>query len=114
MCIIDFQFNLKSDVDANELSRLFDELAVPIYRKIPGCISANIYRLDPLGEMKPSEYSYAFIEVWEDTEANIKALNDRYIGLGDSELKRTGFYDRFGEMIEEACAARAKPIASGK
>jgi hypothetical protein len=90
-------------------------LATLVYLKISGCISANIYKYEPIGDNRAPEYDYAFIEVWESKEANMKALSDKYIGFGGSELQNTGFYDKLGTMITGVdIAARALPLGSGK
>jgi len=115
MCIVEVQFNLRPDTDAGEMARLFDELAVPIYRKIPGCISANVYKYEAIGDNRSPEYDYAFIEVWESKEANMKALSDKYIGFDGSQLQNTGFYNKLGALVTGIeIAARALPLGSGK
>jgi quinol monooxygenase YgiN len=112
MEIYESQFKLKPGVDNDEGIRLFKELAVPIYRKIPGCISATIFRYMPIGDTTP-EWDGAFVEVWESKEAHDKALSDRYIGSGeDNELAKTGFYAKVGQMIEKSSDALAIPVAS--
>ena len=78
-------------------------------------ISASICKYEPIGDYGVPKYEYALIEVWESKEANLQALSDRYIGLGDSELKRTGFYDKVGAMVTRiGIAVRALPLASTK
>ena len=37
-------YKYKPGVDANELNRLYNELAIPIIRKTPGLISVNNYK----------------------------------------------------------------------
>ena len=114
MWIFEAQFKLKPDADADEMMRLFKELAVPIYRKIPGCISASILKYTSDFGIPP-EWDYAFIDVWESKEANEKAVKDGYIGLeSNSQLARTGFYEKLQAMAEKSSMAFAEQVASSK
>ena len=113
MYIFEAQFNLKPDAVAEEMLRLFNELAVPIFRKIPGLISMSIYKYSVAGD-NPPEWEYAWVEVWESKEAHGKAIG-KYIGdVKNSELAKTGYYDKFLPMMEKYSMAFATPIASSK
>ena len=112
MEIYEEQFKLKPDADPDEGVRLFYELAVPIYRKIPGCVSATVFEYKPISP-NPIEYDGVFVEVWESKEAHDKALSDKYIGPGeDNELAKTGFYEKIGQIVERSSCALAIPVAS--
>ncbi len=113
MEIYEYQYKLKPGADRNEGLRIFNELAVPIYRKIPGCISAIVFEYKPIPGPNPIKYDYVFFEVWESKEAHEKAFSDKYIGIGeDSELAKTGFYEKIGQMIEEYSHALGTSLAS--
>ena len=113
MYIFEAQFKLKPDVDADEMFLLFSDLAVPIYRKIPGCISVNLLKYTGI-DNRPPECDYAFIEVWESKEANGKAMSDRYIATEDSQLAQTGVYEEFRAMVDKTSMANATPVVSSQ
>jgi len=46
MVINEFRYKLKPGADVDELLRLFNELALPVYSKIPGFISMGVIQLD--------------------------------------------------------------------
>jgi quinol monooxygenase YgiN len=114
MWIFEAQFKLKPEADPAEMVKLFQQLAVPIYRKIPGCISANIFKYTTDFNI-PSQWDYVFVDVWESKEANEKAVSDGYIGLeSNSELAKTGFYQKLGAMAEKSSMQFAELIASSE
>jgi hypothetical protein len=114
MWIFEAQFKLKPDADAGEMLRLFEELAVPIYRKTPGCISAEIFKYTADFGIPP-RWDYAFVDVWESKEANEKAVRDGYIGMeSNSQLAKTGFYQKLQAMTEESSMGFAELVASTK
>lgn len=113
MHIFEMQFKLKSQADEDEGLRLFKELAVPVFRKIPGLISVDFYKYSKVGEI-PLEWDYVYVEVWESEEAHKKA-EGKYIGIGtDSELAKTGYYDKAMPMMEKFAMAFATSIVSSK
>ena len=113
MRIFELQYKLKSGADIEELLSLFNEIAVPIYRKIPGLISATIHKYSSAAG-NPVEWDYVFVEVWESEEAHRAAVG-KYIGINTgSELERTGYYDKVMPSIEKYSMAIATPIASSK
>ena len=113
MYIFEFQHKLKSQADADEGIRLFKELAAPVFRKVPGLISVDIYKYSGVGS-NPPEWDYVYVEVWESKEAHANARG-KYIGMGtDSELARTGYYDKVMPMIEKSAMAFATPVVSSK
>ena len=113
MRIYEAQFKLKPSANEDELLSQFNEVWVPLYRKIPGCISANIFKYSRAGDSGP-EWDYAFVEVWESEEAHKKALSDKYIGSQDSELGRTGAYDKIRAMMDKLSTANAALVASSE
>ena len=113
MHIFELQFTVKPGIDDDEGIRLFNELAVPILRKIPGLISVGIYEYSPAGDNIPV-WDYVYIEVWESEEAHASAMG-KYIGVGsDSELAKTGYYDKIMPTIEKSSMARATLLASSE
>lgn len=44
MVINEFRYKLKPDADVDELLCIFNELALPVYSKIPGFISMGVFR----------------------------------------------------------------------
>jgi hypothetical protein len=87
-------YNIKSGVDTSETDRLWEEIANPIYKKIPGLLSIYTLKCTGSSENESSfKWDYVFVEVWESEEAAKNALG-KFIGFGDSELGRTGIYDK--------------------
>jgi cobalamin biosynthesis Mg chelatase CobN len=113
MYVFELQYKVRSQADADEGIRLFKELAVPVFRCIPGLMSVDIYKYSKAGG-NPPEWDYVYVEVWESKEAHANAMG-RYIGVGtDSELARTGYYDKIMPMIEKSAMAFATPVVSSK
>ena len=111
MYIFEFQYKVRSQADVDEGTRLFKELAVPVFRKVPGLISVDIYKYSGAGNKLP-EWDYVYVEVWESKEAHDK--QGKYTGFSDSELSRTGYYDKVMPMIEKSASAFATPVVSSK
>jgi len=113
MHIFELQYKLKPDADVDEGLRLFNELAAPVFRKIPGLISVDVYKYEGVGDNTP-EWDYVYIEVWESLEAHFNAMG-KYIGVdSESELAKTGYYDQVLPTFAKYRMARALPIASIK
>ncbi|MBD3181189.1 hypothetical protein GF312_02785 [Candidatus Poribacteria bacterium] len=93
------QFSLKPDYSEEDVMKLFNESAIPIFRTIPGCVSYDLlkYLPDDTGTVR---WEYAVMQVWESEEYRKKAVDEKKIGMADSELQRTGFYDKFRDMAE--------------
>ena len=111
MYIFEYQYKVRSQADVDEGTRLFKELAVPVFRKVPGLISVDIYKYSGVGD-NPPEWDYVYVEVWESKEAHDNANKDT--GFRDSELARTGYYDKIWPMIEKSAMAYATPFVSSK
>lgn len=115
MVINEFRYKLKPGADVDELLRLFNEVALPIYSKIPGFISMGIFKYGELHwEQASTEWDYILIGVWESREAKEKAVADGTINIErkDKGLARTGYYDKVMPMIEKIEAAWHTPLAS--
>lgn len=113
MYIFELQYKLKPDADVGEGLRLYNDIAVPIYRKIPGLRFNAFYKYSSAGD-KPPEWDYVYVEVWDSKEAHDKAMG-KYIGLGtESELAKTGYYEKVMPMIEKSSMAFATLMASSK
>ena len=112
MYIYEYQFKVKPNFDENEMLRLIRELAFPILRKMPGCISANLIKHLETDAVENPEWDYAWVTVWESDDAFQKAL--RYIRPEDSELAKTGFYDKTLAMIKSLQRSRSILLASSK
>lgn len=115
MVIQEFRIKLKLNVDVEEPLRLFNELAAPIYSKIPGCISIGIFRYEEFhGEQKSTDWDYAFITVWESKEAKSRAVENGTLNRDrkDSGLAKTGYYDKVMPMMERMEAVWHTPLTS--
>ena len=87
-------YNIKSGVDTSETERLWEEIANPIFKKIPGLLSTYTLKCTGSpGNESSFKWDYVFVEVWESEEAAKNALG-KFIGFGDSELGRTGIYEK--------------------
>jgi quinol monooxygenase YgiN len=118
MFIYEFRYKLKPDADAEEMVHLVDELALPVFARSPGCISATLlkYKLhrtaDPDAEL---EWDYVFVVVWESEEAATKALEGKYVGgAPDSQLTKTGIFEKFWPMTEKTFHINATTVISTK
>ena len=108
MYIVEVQYKLKPDADVEEAKRLYNEIALPIYRKIPGLKFNAYFEYD----REPFEWDCVYLEVWDSKEAHDKALGT-YIGMNtDSELAKTGYYEKIGPMSEKYSMSGASVIAS--
>jgi hypothetical protein len=92
-------YRLKPGVDIADLSHVWDELAVPIIKKIPGLISIESYKCSTW-DGSPSEWEYIYLETWENKDAHGKALGV-YVGPG-SEIEKSGVYEKVFGMTEFA------------
>ena len=110
MYIVEYQYKLKPHAKIEDQIRILTELAAPVYRRIPGCISANIFGYEDT-EDKGNQWDYAFVVVWENEVAAKKSIEDNYIGP-DSELGKTGSPGRFLEMVEDGVVSYATLLAS--
>ena len=113
MYIVEYQYKLKAGTDINEQLRLLTDVAAPVYRRIPGCISANIFEYKDSDDKK-HEWQYVFVVVWESEEAAKKSMEDNYIGGPDSELGKTGSPGKFLAMVEDGIVLYATLLASTK
>ena len=90
-------YNIKSGVDTSETDRLWEEIAIPIYKKIPGLLATYTLKCTGVSGLPGTDSSfkwdYVFVEVWESEEAIKNALG-KFTGFGDSELGRTGIYEK--------------------
>ena len=113
MYIVELQYNVKPGADIDEGLRLYKEVALSIYRKTPGLRFNAIYKYESIGSESP-EWDYVYLEVWESKEAHDKALGV-YIGRGtNSELARTGYYEKILPMIGESSIVAATLLASSE
>lgn len=113
MYIVEYQYKLKPNANAEEQLRILTELAAPVYRRIPGCISANIFEYKDSDDKK-HEWEYVFVVVWESEEAAKKSMEDNYIGDRDSELGKTGAPGKFLGMVEDGIVSYATLLAPTK
>ena len=93
------QFSPKPDVSEEEVESLFNDIAIPLFRSIPGCISYDLLKYLP-DDTGTVQWDYAVMQVWESEEYRNKAIEDKIIGMGDSELNKKGFFNKFNEMME--------------
>lgn len=113
MYIFEMQYKLKPDADIDEGLRLYNEVAVPIYRKIPGLRFTAHYKYSGTGG-EPPEWDRVYLEVWESKEAHDKAIG-KYIGrTTPSELTKTGYYDKVMPMIGKYSNAFGTLLASSE
>ena len=113
MYIFEMQYKLKSDADVDEGRRLYNEVAAPIHRKIPGLRFTAHYEYSGTGD-KPPEWDYVYLEVWESKEAHDKAMG-KYIGRGTSgELAKKGYYEKVMPMVEKYSSAFGTLVASSE
>ena len=105
MFIYELQFTLKPGTKPDELLRLFNDVAAPRFRKIPGLTSVTIVKYMPAGN-KPPEWEYAYVEVWESREAHDSQAR------GQAETAE--LYAKFGAMVDKRSGAFATPVASTK
>ena len=116
MFVYEFQYKLTPDADAEEMVRMVDELALPVFRRTPGCVSATLLKYKPYRNMAPDaelEWDYVFVVVWESEEAAMKALEDKYVGNApDSQLTKTGIFEKFWPMMEKTFHIYATPVVS--
>ena len=71
-----FQFILlykfKPGINIDEVNRMYNELAIPIFRKTPGFVSVgiyNVYKHFMWGHSEPGwNYDYACVQLWENKE----------------------------------------------
>ena len=115
MYIYEMRYNLKPGADINKLSSLFDELAAPLCRKIPGFLFCNTYQCSRRSEDESPEWDYLYIEAWENKEAYDKAINDKLIGMDpDSEISKTGLPQKLLPMIDKLSSSWGTLIYSTK
>ena len=105
MFIYELQFTLKPDAKPEELLRLFNDVAAPRFRKIPGLTSVTIVKYTPAGS-KPPGWEYAYVEVWESKEAHDSHSRD--------QAETAELYAKFGAMVDKRSGAFATPVASTK
>ncbi|MBD3181190.1 hypothetical protein GF312_02790 [Candidatus Poribacteria bacterium] len=100
MFVIFFQFSPKPGYSDKDVMKLYNESAISMYRSCPGCISFELMKYIPDGT-GTIRWDYATMEVWESEEHRKKAEEEKKIGIQDSELADTGFYTKFGEMMDK-------------
>ena len=95
MYISEFKYNLKPGVDINELKRLWEEMGLPTYQKIPGLLYMTTLKYTEKGDHSAPEWDYVWLEVWKDKEALDNAhRNDLFSGAG-------AWYEKFLGMVEK-------------
>ena len=104
MRIFEARIKLKPDADVDKMLKKFNEQSVPVYRKIPGCISANILKYD-----ESAEWDYALVVIWESEEARKKAHADKAF----DEMNKEGDSGT-SSMIDEVSRSIATVVASSK
>ena len=115
MYIYEMHYNLKPGTDTDELIRMFDELAVPVCRKIPGFLFCTIYQCSVRSEDKSPEWDYLYIEAWENKEVYDKAMKDKLIGPAPgTEIYKTGFAEKFMSVLAESSSVWATSIYASK
>jgi quinol monooxygenase YgiN len=111
MYISEIKFNLKPGIDFNEARRLFDEMALPTYRKIPGLLFMTTFKYtEGWNHDNPryigNEWEYVHIEVYESKEAIENAhRNDLYSGAN-------AWFQKFMEIVEKYSGTHATEIAT--
>jgi hypothetical protein len=112
MFIVQIFYNVKSGVDTSETDHLWKEIAYPIYKKIPGLLSIYTLKCTDSSETESShKWDYVFVEVWESKEANRNALG-KFLGPGDSELGRTGVYEKVLATFDKSIISFFEVISS--
>jgi hypothetical protein len=109
MFIFVVNFKIKPGVTEKDIISLHDDVAAPIYSKIPGCKGTYVLKYTGVGDEKP-EWDYAAVEVWESKEANEKAAKEA--NLFDDQLERKNFFDKFWSIVDKSSASHAFPLAS--
>jgi quinol monooxygenase YgiN len=104
MFIYTLLYKCKPDTDANEINRLYNELAIPIMMKLPGCISANIHKYLVWND-NISDWEYVYVELWENKEAYDMTFIDKHVQVG-----KTGVYDKFFSIVEKSFGFYSTPI----
>ena len=108
----------KPEADAEEMIRLIEELALPVFARTPGCISGTLYKYKRHRNADPDielEWDYVFVAIWESEEAAKKAVEDKYVGgAPDSQLTKTGIFEKFWPMTEKVFHINATEVVSTK
>ena len=113
MYIYEFRYKLKPNTDVDELSRMFDELVIPICREIPGFVSATTYKYSSASGNNSPEWDYLYIEAWENKEAYEKAGREKLIGMEpDTKVYKTGFVEKFMSAFDSGTSIYATLLYS--